>query len=74
MSVYNNRKILILNSKGFSLMEMLTAIAIFIIVILIITNIFLLASREHRHIAAVQKVQSDARFALEIMAREARMD
>lgn len=55
-------------------MEMVTAIAIFSIIILIVINIFLTATKSHRLVMEEEKLQGDARFAMETMAREARMD
>ena len=44
------------------------------IIILIITNIFLIATKSHRLAMEEEKLQGDARFAMESMAREVRMD
>ncbi len=58
---------------GFTLLEMVVAVALFAIVILIVTNIFLIATKSHRRVMETQKLQSDARFAMETIAREVRM-
>lgn len=59
--------------KGFTLLEMVVAVAIFVVLALLVTDIFLIATKSHRRTMEVQKLQGDARFAMEAMAREARM-
>ncbi len=65
---------LLKNKNGFTLLEMVVAVAIFIVIALLVTDIFLIASKSHRRTMEVQKVLSDSRFAMESMVREIRMD
>lgn len=60
------------NHSGFSLMEMVVVLAIFMIVAVIAVDIYLLMARVQRKTTSMQQVQSDARFAIEAMAREFR--
>lgn len=61
-------------SKGFTLLEMLVVLGIFSTVVASATDIFLMSSKAQRKVLAQEKVQADARFTLEVMAREARID
>lgn len=63
-----------MDKKGFTLVEMLVVLAVFSVVTVVIVDIFMLASRAQRRTLAVQKIQSDARYSLEAMSREIRMD
>lgn len=63
-----------MDKKGFSLVEMLVVLAVFSVVTVVIVDIFMLASRAQRRTLAVQRIQSDARYSLEAMSREIRMD
>ncbi|MFH1226193.1 MAG: prepilin-type N-terminal cleavage/methylation domain-containing protein [bacterium] len=63
-----------LGNNGFTLLEMVVAVAIFIILALLVTDIFLITTKSHRQTMEMQKVLGDARFAMETMAREIRMD
>lgn len=58
--------------EGFTLVEMLVVVAVFSVMMLIATNIFLVASKASRQAASSQRVQGDVRFALEAIAREVR--
>lgn len=60
--------------KGFTLIEMIVVLAIFSVATVVIVDIFMMASRAQRRTLTVQKIQSDARFSMEAIAREARMD
>ena len=62
------------NKKGFTLLEMLVVLGIFSTVVASATDIFLMSSKAQRKVLAQEKVQADARFTLEVMAREARID
>lgn len=57
---------------GFTLIEILTVVAVFSIIILIATNIFLYAIQSQRRAADAQRTQGDIRFSIEAMAREVR--
>lgn len=63
-----------MSKKGFTLVEMLIVLAIFSVVTVVIVDIFMMASKAQRRTLAVQKIQSDAQYSLEAMAREIRMD
>lgn len=63
-----------MHKKGFTLIEMLVVLAVFSIVTIIIVDIFMMASRAQRRTLAIQKIQSDARYSMEAMAREIKMD
>jgi prepilin-type N-terminal cleavage/methylation domain-containing protein len=62
------------HQAGFTLVEMLVVLALFSITTTVIVDIFMTATRAQRKTLAAQKIQSDARFSMEAMAREARMD
>jgi prepilin-type N-terminal cleavage/methylation domain-containing protein len=59
---------------GFTLIEMIVVLAIFSVATVAIVDIFMMASRAQKRTLTVQKIQSDARFSIEAVAREARMD
>src|SRR3989338_3792233 len=61
-----------INQAGFTLVEMLVTMAIFVTAITAIANIVLYSNRLQRQTQALQKTQSDARFALEVMAQQIR--
>jgi prepilin-type N-terminal cleavage/methylation domain-containing protein len=63
-----------MNKKGFTLIEMMVVLAIFSIATVVIIDIFMTASRAQRRTLAIQKIQSDARYSMEAVAREIRMD
>lgn len=58
--------------SGFTLVEILVAIAIFVTALTAISAIFMYANRSQRTTLAVSETQSDARFALEVMAQQIR--
>lgn len=57
---------------GFTLAEILVTMAIFVSAVTAIANIVLYSNRLQRQTHALQKTQSDARFALEVMAQQIR--
>lgn len=59
--------------KGFTLLELLIAIAIFIIVISVIVSLFVSALKGQRRAIASQNVQDNARYLLSFIAKEVRM-
>ncbi|MDP2676438.1 MAG: type II secretion system protein [bacterium] len=61
------------NTSGFTLIEMIVAIGIFTIAMLISTGAILSISAAQKRAAAIQNVQDNIRFALETMAKEARL-
>lgn len=58
--------------SGFTLIEMIITMAIFTTALTSVANIFLYANRTQRKTQAVQQSQSDARFAMEVMAQQIR--
>ena len=60
--------------RGFTLMEMLVALSLFSIVLASATEIYLLAGTTQRKAFTMERVQSDARYSLEVMTREIRGD
>ncbi len=67
-------KFKIQKSKGFTLMEMVVAVAIFIIVMTAVIGVFIAILRVQRRTQAMQVTQQDARWAMETVARYARMN
>ncbi|MFH1192050.1 MAG: type II secretion system protein [bacterium] len=61
------------NNSGFTLMELVVVLGVFSISIFIITEIFMFTNRSQKKVLAYQKVQSDASYALETMARAVRL-
>lgn len=59
---------------GFTLMEMLVALSLFSIVLASATEIYLLAGTTQRKAFTMERVQSDARYSMEVMTREIRGD
>jgi len=62
----------IINNKGFSLIEMLVSVAVFVVLILIVTSIFQSVIKAQRNAIAAQSVQESMRFALELISKELR--
>ncbi len=60
------------NIKGFTLFEVVVALAIFSVSSIFISDAFVKSNQAQRKTAALQKVQSDARYAMEAIAREVR--
>ncbi len=61
------------NKPGFTLIEMIVAIAIFIVVISIYMGIFVSTTRMHAKIIAIQKVQNEIRYVTEVLTSNIRM-
>ena len=61
------------NKKGFTIIELLVAISIFIAMILSITEIFAKVNEGQRHAIAAQNIQESMRYAFEVIAKEIRM-
>ncbi len=59
--------------EGFTLMELVVVLGIFTMSALIITEIFIIANNSQRKVLEYQKLQSDASYTMEIMARAARL-
>src|SRR3990167_2497394 len=58
--------------SGFTLVEIIAAMAIFVTALTAISAIFTYANRSQRTTLAVSETQGDARFALEVMAQQIR--
>jgi prepilin-type N-terminal cleavage/methylation domain-containing protein len=63
-----------MNKKGFTLVEMMVVLAVFSVVMVVIVDIFMIASKASRRTLAIQQIQSDARYSMEAVSREIRMD
>jgi len=60
------------NNSGFTLVEILVAMAIFVTSITAMTTIFSYSNKSQRVTETISEVQSDARFAMEVMAQQIR--
>lgn len=60
------------NQSGFTLVEIMVAMAVFMVAIVSLANIFMFANRSQRKTQAVQQSQTDARFAIEVMTQQMR--
>lgn len=60
------------DQRGFTIVEMLVTMAIFTTALTTLANIFLYTNRSARKTQAVQQSQTDARFALEVIAQQVR--
>ncbi len=61
------------NKYGFTLIEMLVAMAIFLVVISIYMNIFVGITKTHAKLIAIQKVQNEIRYVTETLTSSIRM-
>lgn len=59
-------------AAGFTLVELLVVLGLFVMVMTAAVDIFLLTSRSQRKVFSLERAQSDARFTLEAMVREIR--
>jgi prepilin-type N-terminal cleavage/methylation domain-containing protein len=60
------------NKFGFTLVEIIVAMAIFVAALTAVSSIFTYANRSQRTTQAITDVQSDARFAMEVMSQQIR--
>jgi len=63
-----------MNKKGFTLVEMMVVLAIFSVATVVIVDIFMMAGKAQRRILAIEKIQSDARYSVEAIFKEIKMD
>lgn len=63
-----------LTQRGFTLLELIVAAAIFSIALLVATGLFVSVTRGQKRVQSLSKVQDDARFVLEQMAQAVRID
>ncbi len=61
------------NNKGFVLIEMLVAVAMFMIIIVSITSLSVSAIRNQKMVLATQEISGQASYALEYISRALRM-
>ncbi|MBI5037300.1 MAG: prepilin-type N-terminal cleavage/methylation domain-containing protein [Candidatus Kerfeldbacteria bacterium] len=61
------------NQSGFTLIEMIVAMAIFTVTVLVATNVYLLVSNSQRRALASQKILDDVRALFETMTQEVRL-
>jgi len=61
------------NIKGFTLIEMMTALAIFVVIMLIATNIYVVINNSQRRVVTMQKVMDDTRYLTEAIAQDIRL-
>lgn len=59
-------------TSGFTLVEMLVTMSIFITALTILSAIFLLTNKSQRKTQALQEVQTDARYAMEVLSQQVR--
>lgn len=58
---------------GFTLIEMIIAVAIFSLVLIVATNIYLIINNSQRKIVTLQKIQEDVRFLFDAIAQDIRL-
>lgn len=63
-----------MNKKGFTLVEMMVVLAIFSVATVVIVDIFMMAGKAQRRTLAIEKIQSDARYSIEAISKEIKMD
>jgi len=61
-----------LNIRGFTLVELLVAMAVFALAIVAITGIFISVTKTQRKSRIEQRVQAEARYTLDMISREIR--
>jgi len=61
------------NKKGLTLIELIIALAIFSIVVLLVSDIFLDVIKGQRRSIGIQNIEENLRYTLERMSREIRM-
>lgn len=61
------------NKKGFTLIETIIALSIFVMTLLITVNIYLVVHNAQRKVVALQRVQDDVRYLFEAIAQEVRL-
>lgn len=61
------------NQKGFTLIEMMVALTIFVVTILVATNVYLLVSDTQQRTLAAQKIMDDVRALFDTIVQEARL-
>lgn len=64
----------VMNKKGFTLVEMMVVLAIFSVATVVVVDIFMMAGKAQRRTLAIEKIQSDARYSIEAISKEIKMD
>lgn len=59
--------------RGFTLIELVVAVAIFSVVIIIVMSCFSMAIKAQKRVISIQSIQENAKFILDFMAKETRM-
>lgn len=59
--------------NGFTLIEMIITLSIFVLVLLIATNAYVLINQSQRKVADAQKIQDDVRYLMEVIAQDVRL-
>ncbi len=62
-----------LNNKAFTLIEMIVSLSIFVLIILIVINVYMVINLSQRRTVEMQKLQSDTRYIFEAMTQEVRL-
>ncbi len=62
-----------LNNKAFTLIEMIVSLSIFVLIVLIVINVYMVINLSQRRTVEMQKLQSDTRYIFEAMAQEIRL-
>jgi len=61
------------SGAGFTLIEMIVALSVFMIIILIATNVYVVINNSQRKVATMQKIQDDVRYLTEVIAQDIRL-
>jgi prepilin-type N-terminal cleavage/methylation domain-containing protein len=71
--IMNKCKKRFINNRGYTMIELMVALSIFVTVIIVVLGLFSMAIKGQRRVIAQQNVQENARFLMEFMAKEIRM-
>lgn len=61
------------NNQGLTLIELMVSLAIFLVVLIVVTSIFLTAIKNQRKAFVTQNLQDNARYIIEVISKEVRM-
>lgn len=61
-------------AAGFTLMEMVVVVGIFVLTFLVVTSVLINAIKHQRQITATEEALSEAKLAMELIARQARLN
>lgn len=62
------------NNSGFTLMEVVVGLAVFSVALIVVSDIFIMTQRAQNNLAGSNRVQADARYVMELVTREVRMN